>query len=358
MQTSLRATEDGHERLSRSLEGLDVRANEVRAALAEVRAKTPGIKQALAEELARRADVQDQLVTLRRQAEVVAATIRDLSARRRVRSEQLDQANADHQQARIDRERLDADQSNLRERFAETGLDFHDVLSGMPDDADDATWGQRLGDVQRRIDRLGTINMGAIEEYRTESERKADYDRQCADVEASLATLQSAIRKLDRDTRDQFKETFERVNGNLNAVFPRVFGGGHASLELTSDDWLDTGVTLMARPPGKRNASIQLLSGGEKAMTAVALLFAIFRLNASPVCLLDEVDAPLDDANVGRVAGLIKDMSTHVQFVIVTHNRQTIEVADHLLGVTMQEAGVSRLVAVDLERATQLVAAG
>ncbi|HEY6598209.1 MAG TPA: AAA family ATPase, partial [Pseudomonadales bacterium] len=161
---------------------------------------------------------------------------------------------------------------------------------------------------------------------------------------------------IDKETRSRFKETYDAVNQGLGALFAKVFGGGHAYLELTGEDLLDTGVTLMARPPGKRNSSIHLLSGGEKALTAIALIFSIFQLNPSPVCLLDEVDAPLDDSNVVRFASLIREMSEGVQFIVITHNKLTMEMADHLMGVTMSEPGVSRLVSVDVEEAAQMAA--
>ena len=186
---------------------------------------------------------------------------------------------------------------------------------------------------------------------RPQSERKRYLDSQREDLETALATLGNAIRRIDRDTRTRFKDTFDKVNEHLKTLFPRFFRGGHAYLVQTGEDWLDTGISLMARPPGKRNTNIHQLSGGEKAMTAVALIFSIFQLNPSPVCLLDEVDAPLDDSNVERFTELIREMSSDVQFVVITHNKQTIDMADHLLGVTMQEAGVSRLVSVDMEGA-------
>jgi chromosome segregation protein len=208
--------------------------------------------------------------------------------------------------------------------------------------------------VDRKIQRLGPINLAAIDEYESQSERKDYLDQQNEDLEQALDTLLTAIRKIDKETRLRFKETFEKVNARLGELFPKIFGGGHAYLELTGEDLLDTGVSLMARPPGKRNASVHLLSGGEKAMTAVALIFAIFHLNPSPVCLLDEVDAPLDDANVSRFAELIKEMSADVQFVIITHNKITMEMADHLMGVTMNEPGASRLVSVDVEEAAAM----
>jgi chromosome segregation protein len=208
--------------------------------------------------------------------------------------------------------------------------------------------------IGRRVDRLGAINLAAIEEFEEQSERKQYLDKQHADLEEALDTLNAAIKRIDRETRSRFKATYDEVNRHLKTIFPKVFGGGHAQLELTGEDLLDTGITLMARPPGKRIANIHLLSGGEKAMTAVALVFAIFQLNPSPVCLLDEVDAPLDDANVVRFADLIEEMSSEVQFVVITHNKLTMEMADHLLGVTMNEPGVSRLVSVDVEQAAEM----
>ena len=181
-------------------------------------------------------------------------------------------------------------------------------------------------------------------------------DAQYADVTESLNTLENAIRKIDRETRTRFKETFDRVNSGLQDKFPQLFGGGHAYLQLTGEDLLDTGVTVMARPPGKRNSSIQLLSGGEKALTAVALVFAIFELNPAPFCMLDEVDAPLDDANVGRFCTMVKSMSERVQFIFITHNKITMEIANQLTGVTMYEPGVSRLVSVDIDQAAEMAA--
>jgi chromosome segregation protein len=173
-----------------------------------------------------------------------------------------------------------------------------------------------------------------------------------------METLENAIRKIDRETRDRFKETFDRVNASLQNLFPILFGGGHAHLELTGEDLLETGVRVIAHPPGKRNSTIHLLSGGEKALTALALVFSIFELNPAPFCLLDEVDAPLDDANVIRLCDMLKTRSEKVQFLFVTHNKTTMEIAENLIGVTMQEAGVSRLVAVDVDEAMAMVATG
>ena len=173
-------------------------------------------------------------------------------------------------------------------------------------------------------------------------------------MQSALNTLENAIRKIDKETRDRFRVTFEKVNSGLQELFPRVFGGGRAYLALTGEDLLDTGVAIMAQPPGKKNSTIHLLSGGEKALTAIALVFAIFHLNPSPFCMLDEVDAPLDDANVGRYAKMVSEMSDKVQFVYITHNKIAMQVASQLIGVTMHEPGVSRPVSVDIEQAAAM----
>jgi len=230
------------------------------------------------------------------------------------------------------------------------------VVETLPTEASEPEWQVKVERVAAKINRLGPINLAAIDECARASERKNYLDAQNADLESALATLENAIRKIDKETRSRFQETFDQVNAGFSELFPRVFGGGTASLEMTGDDLLDTGVAIMARPPGKKNSTIHLLSGGEKAMTAIALVFSIFQLNPAPFCMLDEVDAPLDDANVGRYARMVKEMSEKVQFIFITHNKITMEVADQLMGVTMHEPGVSRLVTVDIEEAAQLAA--
>ncbi|HET9122844.1 MAG TPA: hypothetical protein VFN52_05010, partial [Acidiferrobacteraceae bacterium] len=207
-----------------------------------------------------------------------------------------------------------------------------------------------------RIERLGAINLAAIAEHEETEKRKEFLDRQHADLTQALASLEEAMQQIDKETRTRFRETFDRVNTGFQAFFPRLFGGGQAALELVGEDPLEMGVNVTARPPGKRNATIHLLSGGEKALTTVALIFAIFELNPAPFCLLDEVDAPLDDANVSRYAETLRAMAAHTQLLFITHNKVSMEAADILLGVTMAEPGVSRLVAVDVQEAVRLVA--
>ena len=231
------------------------------------------------------------------------------------------------------------------------------MLATLPEEADLAEWEQALERIGNRIQRLGPINLAAIDEYKIESERKEYLDAQDSELQEALETLENAIRKIDRETRTRFKETFDLINSSLQELFPKLFGGGHAYLELTGDDLLDTGVTIMARPPGKKNTTVHLLSGGEKALTAIALVFSIFHLNPAPFCMLDEVDAPLDDANVGRYARMVEEMSAKVQFIYISHNKIAMEMANQLMGVTMHEAGVSRLVSVDVNQAVELAEA-
>ena len=208
-----------------------------------------------------------------------------------------------------------------------------------------------LQSLDTKIARLGSINLAAIDEFQSEKERRDSLQEEHQDVSAALLTLENAIATIDKETTLRLQDTFESVNRIFKQLFPKLFGGGKAELLLTQDNLLDAGIVIMAQPPGKRNSSLQLLSGGEKAMTAVALVFALFQLNPSPFCMLDEVDAPLDDANVGRFCELVKDMSSLIQFLFITHNKATMEMADQLIGVTMREPGVSKIVNVDLKEA-------
>jgi chromosome segregation protein len=242
------------------------------------------------------------------------------------------------------------------EQLSQTNFEFETLLQEIEEGASIDIWAEKLETVRQRIERLGPINLAAIDEFKESSERKEYLDSQLTDLTDALSTLEGAIRKIDRETRTRFRETYDKINAGFQRLFPKLFGGGHAYLELTGDDLLAAGVTLMARPPGKRNSTIHLMSGGEKALTAVALVFAIFELNPAPFCMLDEVDAPLDDANVGRFCDIVKERSDKVQFVFITHNKVTMELARQLTGVTMQEPGVSRLVSVDLDEAVKMAA--
>lgn len=258
--------------------------------------------------------------------------------------------------AEIESTKIQAEGSRVRaqsyvEQLHEMQQALKPILETLPEDIDEHLWQQNLEKTTASLSRLGAVNLAAVEEFESQSERKRYLDEQNDDLTQALDTLEAAIRKIDKETRTRFKATFEQINSDLKMLFPKVFGGGSAHLALTEDDMLDTGVTIMARPPGKKNSTIHLLSGGEKALTALSLVFAIFRLNPAPFCLLDEVDAPLDDANVGRFCKLVSEMSKTVQFIYITHNKVAMEMASHLTGVTMAEPGVSRMVAVDVEEA-------
>ena len=268
----------------------------------------------------------------------------------------LQELRTELEQARIRRQEILVRVQTLEERLATAGHTPASLLDGLDETAERQQWQQQKDAVEQRIQRLGAINLAAIDEYEQISERKTYLDRQYGDLSTALETLENAIHKIDKETRSRFKDTFDRLNANLKENFPLLFGGGHAYLEMTGQDLLQTGVTVMARPPGKKNSNIHLLSGGEKALTAVALVFSIFKLNPAPFCILDEVDAPLDDNNVTRFSEMVKTMSKDVQFIIITHNKITMEITRQLLGVTMHEAGVSRLVSVDIDEAVEMAA--
>jgi chromosome segregation protein len=208
--------------------------------------------------------------------------------------------------------------------------------------------------ITQAISELGAVNLAALEELGTSQERKGFLDSQASDLEEALHTLEDAIRRIDRETRELLRETFDSVNRHFGLLFPSLFGGGEAKLVMTGDEILDAGVQVMAQPPGKRNASIHLLSGGEKALTAISLVFSLFQLNPAPFCLLDEVDAPLDDSNTQRFCDLVKRMSAQTQFLFISHNKISMEMAEQLIGVTMPESGVSRVVAVDIDEALRI----
>jgi len=210
--------------------------------------------------------------------------------------------------------------------------------------------------INRRIESLGSVNLAALDELTSSRERKVFLASQYDDLREAIETLEDAIRKIDRETRDLLQNTFTEVNTHFGQLFPKLFGGGEGKLVMTGEEILDAGVQILAQPPGKRNTTIHLLSGGEKALTATALVFALFKLNPAPFCLLDEVDAPLDDANTERYANLVIGMSDQTQFLFISHNKIAMQMARHLVGVTMQEQGVSRIVAVDIDSALQLAA--
>jgi chromosome segregation protein len=357
LQSQMAVSITGRDRMLNQQSELVERVEGINSGIDTSRKPIPELEQDLETRLKSRASVEVELATIRGALDAIEEEIKQSDAQRGQWEERVGELRSGLESQRVERQGMAVQEANILEQLSTTGHELAEVKEHLPEEASEPAWVEELERMSRRIQRLGAINLAAIEEFDQESERKNYLDAQAEDLEQALDTLLEVMQKIDRETRTRFKDTFEAVNTRFGELFPKVFGGGHAYLELTGDDMLDTGVALMARPPGKRNASIQLLSGGEKAMTAVALIFAIFHLNPSPVCLLDEVDAPLDDMNVTRFAALIKEMSESVQFLVITHNKITMEMADYLIGVTMHEPGVSRLVSVDVEAAAALAIA-
>ncbi|TDX29871.1 condensin subunit Smc [Modicisalibacter xianhensis] len=314
-------------------------------------------REQLDELLDRRAREETSLNACRDEAQQLAEVLRDTEITRQQHERNLEGIRSRLEEGRMQVQALKLKADAQDETLAELGLVASELEASLDANATESAWQTRLEEIGEKVRRLGAINLAAIEEYDQQAERRDYLEGQHAELTEALETLERAIRKIDQETRTRFKQTFDQVNEGISQLFPKVFGGGTAWLTLTGDDLLETGVAIMARPPGKKNSTIHLLSGGEKALTALSLVFAIFQLNPAPFCMLDEVDAPLDDANVGRYAKLVKDMSESVQFIYITHNKIAMEAADRLMGVTMQEPGVSRLVAVGVEEAAELAEA-
>jgi chromosome segregation protein len=356
LQTQIETIRGSLERTRTQVAQLSERRQALLSGLEESDTPVEGLEAELARQLALRAAAELELTEARQQVAAVEHRLREDEQARAAIEQRAAAARGDLESCRLTRQTQQVQKDNVDRQLRELARAAGEVLEDVPDSATREDWARELERVGGRIARLGPINLAAIDEFSQQSERKQYLDAQNEDLESALATLEAAIRKIDRETRSRFQETFDKVNGGLQELFPRVFGGGSAYLEMTGDDLLDTGISIMARPPGKKNSTIHLLSGGEKALTAIALVFSIFQLNPAPFCMLDEVDAPLDDANVGRYARMVREMSDRVQFIFITHNKITMEMADQLLGVTMHEPGVSRLVAVDVDEAAELAA--
>jgi chromosome segregation protein len=344
------------ERMQAQLQHFGSREAEIRRQLEQGEAPLAANRAKLEEQLAARVEVEAALTEARRRVEQVEAELRELDQHRVETDRVVEEARGAVGEARMALQEIRVRREGLAEQLASTNFTLEELLNDLPEGAGITAWEEKLEKIRTRIERLGPINLAAIDEFKEQSERKEYLDAQLTDLNDALATLEGAIRKIDRETRNRFRDTFDKVDAGFKRLFPKLFGGGHAYLELTGDDLLAAGVTVMARPPGKRNSTIHLLSGGEKALTAVSLVFAIFELNPAPFCLLDEVDAPLDDSNVTRFCDIVREMSEKVQFVFITHNKVTMELARQLSGVTMQEPGVSRLVSVDLDEAVRMAA--
>ncbi|MFC1681416.1 chromosome segregation protein SMC [Pseudomonadota bacterium] len=341
-------------RMESQLTGSSARRRELESVLQPESDANEGLEDRLKESLDRRLHVESGLAEIRSQVEGIEESLRHEEQQRLAHEKGAQDIRVDIENVRISRQEAIVRRDTVEEQVTAAELDPRTLLDDLPENAEESAWRESLERIARKIERIGPVNLVAIEEYEEQAERKTYLDKQHEDLVEALATLESVIQKIDRETRERFRDTFDSLNGRFQEFFPRLFAGGSAYLELTDSDLLRTGVAVMARPPGKRNSTIHLLSGGEKALTAVALLFSFFDLNPAPFCVLDEVDAPLDDANVERYTELLKTLSERTQLIFITHNKITMESANILIGVTMVEPGVSRLVSVDVEEAVRL----
>jgi len=340
------------------IEHIKARHAELQKTLASLNEPVTELQHKLESRLADKVQSEKDLAACRSRVQEIDGNLRTSEQKRSAAEQKIQDLRDEVEKARMAGQETLVRLRTIEEQLQDSEENLQTVLDNLDEKATVEAWQEKLESVNRKIQRLGPINLAAIEERAQLSERKEYLDSQRADLTKALDTLESAIKKIDKETKSRFKETFENLNSNLQETFPLLFGGGHAYLELTSDDLLETGVTVMARPPGKRNTTIHLLSGGEKALTAVALVFSIFKLNPAPFCILDEVDAPLDDTNVGRFSEMVCNLaaSGDIQFIVITHNKITMEIAHQLLGVTMNEPGVSRIVSVDVDAAVDMAA--
>lgn len=357
LQTQIKACKENQQRFQKQSLASQERQGAIQQQLNETDDPQSQLESDLQQLLEQQQIVEKNLQEKRVQLSTIEDQLRLQDKQRHQLDNQLTILRTELEQQRLSHQSVEVRLTTIHEQLTESGYEFAAVQETLPVDASEETWEKQLERINSRIERLGPINLAAISEFATQAERKTYLDKQNQDLITALETLEDAIRKIDRETRTRFKEIFDKVNSGFQQLFPRVFGGGNAYLELSGEDLLDTGISVIARPPGKRNSTIHLLSGGEKALTAIALVFAIFQLNPAPFCMLDEVDAPLDDANIGRFCELVKEMSKSVQFIFISHNKLAIEMAEHLIGVTMHEPGVSRLVAVDVNAAIEMAAA-
>ncbi|MDP3704807.1 MAG: chromosome segregation protein SMC [Legionellaceae bacterium] len=339
---------DQTQRAERHIDTLDQRLIALHKRMSELDEPQTEFHAELAEKVHEHHQLETTLLLGQQQAADVQQRLQETEQLCKYEEQQVKRLQDILQQAQLHEQTLATRAASFVEILDELDVEWTELLSGLPVELTVEYCEQALLTTADKLKRLGAINLLAIEEYQADLQRKEHLDAQYHDLSEALVTLERAIAKMDKETELRLRETFDQVNASFQVLFPRLFGGGHATLELTCGNLLEAGILVMAQPPGKRNNTIYMLSGGEKAMTAVALVFAIFQLNPSPFCMLDEVDAPLDDANVRRFCDLVKEMSQFVQFLFITHNKVTMELADHLIGVTMREPGVSRIVSVDV----------
>ncbi|MGF6272735.1 chromosome segregation protein [Massilia sp. UYP11] len=361
-QFAERAQRSRIDELRRTMATAATQAGQVGASLAQARLELEALESGTAHEglqalLERRTTQEAALSDARHELDQVAQQLR-AAEESRMQSERSLQPQRDRiTEMQLKEQAARLNQEQFAEALAATGADEAALAEKLDPELKPQYLQAEVTRLANAINGLGAVNLAAVDELAQATERKRFLDSQNADLNEAIATLEDAIGRIDRETRDLLQDTFDRVNGHFSELFPILFGGGNARLVMTGDEILDAGVQVMAQPPGKKNATIHLLSGGEKALTATALVFSMFRLNPAPFCLLDEVDAPLDDANTERFCRMVKRMSEHTQFLFISHNKIAMEMASQLIGVTMQEQGVSRIVAVDMEAAAGMAAA-
>ena len=347
-------SEDSH--ISTKLQDLTQENRDLEEESKELTQPINEIQEKLDQLLSDRLKVEENLLESRKAIEECNASIHKIE-REKIEKEQAAITLRELlENLRLERQASKIEQNNIEKQVEELEGDLSKIKNELVDDKSVESYSADLEAIELKISRLGAINLAAMEEYDQESKRKELLDAQHDELMQALETLERAITKIDKETRTTFKDTFDKLNQSLSQSFPKLFGGGHAELVMLGDDLLTCGIGISARPPGKKNASVSQLSGGEKALTAIATVFAFFELNPAPFCLLDEVDAPLDDLNTMRFIDLVDEMSQRVQFVYITHNKISMEKSKHLMGVTMQEPGVSRMVAVDVDQAVEMAA--
>ena len=303
-----------------------------------------------------RANVEDDLSSKRSKYADISEQIRKNERRTHEVDIAIEQIRIDSQDSKVTRQGYLSEAEIYLKQLEKDSFILEDLLQELNNDESEENLINEITKIESSISRIGPINLAAAEEYKIEEARKTEIESQFTELEKALTTLQNAIKKIDLESKTKFKDTLDQLNVKVGELFPKLFGGGHASLELTSEDLLESGVFFRAMPPGKKNVNVSQLSGGEKALSAIALVFSFFALNPAPFCILDEIDAPLDDFNTARFISMVEEMSDRVQFIFVTHNKISMEKSKHLLGVTMQEPGVSRLVSVDVDEAMKLAA--
>ncbi len=355
LRTDQSRLQQGIERLQNQLEQLSEQNYDLQQNLTKQSEPLDEMEAKLLDYQHKKTEAEEILTQAKQTYDHLEAKLNDYDGERHRLEAKCTELRADIEQAKMECQANEVRRQGLDEQLTEMEFGPVALLADLPEYADEESWQAQIEAAERKLEKMGSVNLAALDEFEEQAERKQELDEQTDDLNKAMQALDNAIKTIDRETKARFKETIDKVNSFLKDMFPRLFGGGEANIQLIGDDILKAGVTIMARPPGKRNTNIHLLSGGEKALTAIALVFAIFKLNPAPFCMLDEVDAPLDDTNVGRFCALVKAMSETVQFIFISHNKITMEIADQLIGVTMQEAGVSRLVTVDVDTAVNMV---